>query len=201
MLLPGTPKVIGLIGAAGSGKTTLALHLVQAHHYVRLPFAAPLKNMLRSLGLEGAELNDPELKEMPHPLLGGKTPRYAMQTLGTDWGRRLMGPRFWADQWKTEARRLRNAHLVADDVRFQTETDAIRQMGGVLIKVERPALNGSATVPKHESEAHWSNLPHDFVILNHEGQHGKERAFGYLRQVLELASASHAAREINADTA
>ena len=42
--------------------------------------------MLYQLGLGEAHIEG-ALKEVPCELLGGKTPRYAMQTLGTEWGR------------------------------------------------------------------------------------------------------------------
>ncbi len=40
------------------------------------------------------------LKAKPCSLLAGKTPRHAMQTLGTEWGRNCIGDGFWINLWR-----------------------------------------------------------------------------------------------------
>ena len=80
-----SPELIGLVGAAHCGKTTVAILLSREHRYVRLRFADTIKDMLRVLGLSDEQL-DGNLKEVPTDLLYGKTPRWAMQSLGTEWG-------------------------------------------------------------------------------------------------------------------
>lgn len=150
-------KVIGLCGAAGSGKSTAAQHLMR-QGYVRTPFAAPLKNMIRALGFT-EEHTDGALKDEPIPELGGRAPRYAMQTLGTEWGRQHMGNTFWVDMWKA----LKYDKKVADDLRFQEEVDAIHEAGGIVIRILRPQ---TIVIPgkKHASER--DDLSVDFQVLN-----------------------------------
>jgi hypothetical protein len=144
--------VIGLCGEMGSGKSTAADFLHRSSRFRRLSFAAPLKNMLRVLGLGDRELYG-DLKETPSPKLGGHTPRHAMQTLGTEWGRDCMSPTFWVDQAirsAIEARDCGQLGVVFDDVRFETEVDAIRLMGGRVIRLTGRAVASSG--PKHASE-------------------------------------------------
>jgi hypothetical protein len=79
-------RLIALTGYAGSGKSTLADILACEHGFTVVKFAGPLKAMLRALGLDEREIEG-DLKEQPCQLLAGHTPRRAMQTLGTEWGR------------------------------------------------------------------------------------------------------------------
>ncbi|WP_336800299.1 deoxynucleotide monophosphate kinase family protein [Kaistia sp. MMO-174] len=128
--------VIGFAGVAGSGKTTAAMHLLNIHGYVHTRFADPIKAMLRVLGLGSAEL-DGMLKEKPMALLGGKTPRYAMQTLGTEWGRDLISRTIWEDLWVERASDCIDlgGRVVVDDVRFANEAEAVRKLGGMVIRI------------------------------------------------------------------
>lgn len=139
--------IVGFCGLAYSGKTTAALHLTQAFAYRRLRVAEPLKAMLAALGLSKEEI-DGSLKEQPSELLGGKTPRWAMQTLGTEWGRDLIAPDLWLNAWlrKVDAE-LASGHLVTcDDVRFVNEAEAIRARGGIIIKVTSPRVKGTGHI-------------------------------------------------------
>jgi hypothetical protein len=137
------PRVIALSGAAGSGKSTISDFLSVHFGYGRSKFAGPLKDMCRALGMTDAMIEG-SLKEAPVDWLGGKTPRHAMQTLGTEWGRKCMGDDFWVDMWE---RRV-TGHVIVDDCRFANEAARVRRMGGRVIRlVGRGGLSGG-----HESE-------------------------------------------------
>ncbi len=134
--------------------------------------------MLRALGLSPAHLEG-DLKETPTELLAGQTPRWAMQTLGTEWGRELMGPDIWANAWEHAATLVLNegGTVVVDDCRFPNELEAVRHLGGVAINILRPSLR----IPwEHKSESH--ELPTDHTIVNdHDRTHLLDRLCAILK--------------------
>jgi hypothetical protein len=129
--------LIGLIGHAGSGKTTAARYMQKYYGFVPLKMADPLKAALYALGASASELEG-EGKELPSPLFCNRTPRHAMQTLGTEWGRQQIGESFWIKVWKRKFLQLDSrTPVVCDDVRFVNEADMIKNSGGFLIRLER----------------------------------------------------------------
>lgn len=161
-------RVIGLTGAKQSGKSSLATALVADYGFTRLSMAQPLRNMLYAMGLDEADLADPARKESPHPGLCGKSPRHAIQTLGTDWGRAHIGVDVWVNAMEREIRSLAakkpNASFVIDDIRFQNETALIQRLGGKIWRIRRAAAE--AVTDAHESEQHWRTLPFDSELHN-----------------------------------
>ena len=153
-------RIIGFSGLAGSGKSTAAEFLQKELGFERVRFAGPLKAMLYALGLTAEEI-DGSLKEEPCALLGGKTPRWAMQSIGTEWGRQLIDPNLWIHAWDRAVDAL-PAHVpvVADDVRFVNEVSAVHARGGLVVRVERDGLSRG----DHVSET--LDLPFDCVIRN-----------------------------------
>jgi hypothetical protein len=98
--------------------------------------AGPLKDMMRSIGLTESHIEG-TLKEIPCEMLAGNTPRYAMQTIGTEWGRNIMGQDFWVSIAESQAleRLDRGDDVVIDDIRFQNEADMVRRLGGAVIGI------------------------------------------------------------------
>ena len=138
-------RIIGITGKAGSGKSEAAQHLMDAHGFSRVKFAGPLKAMLiayyRELGLRFDEINrriEGDLKEVPCQYLNGRTPRFAMQSLGTEWGRTHMGDDFWVEAWKHQVDRS-ETDVVTDDVRYDNEAAMIKALSmgrGRIIRIE-----------------------------------------------------------------
>lgn len=156
---PARPQttVLGLSGAAGSGKSSVAEYLEQRHGYRRLRFVQPMKDALRRM-LQSAMLDDHsiermiegDLKELPTPVLLGKTPRHAMQTLGTEWGRNCIGGDFWVNITRHTIRALPPAtRVVIEDVRFENEASMVRDFGGRVIRL---VGRGGLTDKSHPSE-------------------------------------------------
>lgn len=135
------PSIIGFTGQATAGKS-LSASIVSGHFggFVKLSFADPIRDMLLGLGLTREDMS--ERKHVPHPLLCGRTPRYALQKLGTEFGREMIGDDIWV---RAAMNRAAQAHtfndlVVFDDVRFDNEAEAIRKAGGIIIEVSRPGL-------------------------------------------------------------
>src|ERR1700682_4604648 len=98
--------VVGLSGFAQSGKTTAALYLEQKYGITRKHIAEPLRAMLAVLlqanGMKASEITrylTGDLKEQVIPCLG-VTSRYAQITIGTEWGRKLIGEDIGDNTWE-----------------------------------------------------------------------------------------------------
>lgn len=158
-----TPKLlIAICGPLGSGKSTAAKYLETRRGFTRTRFAAKLKAMLHALGLDERH-TDGDLKEVPSVLLGGKTPRHAMQTLGTEWGRDLIASDLWTRAW--HASLDPEDLIVVDDLRFANEANLVRELGGYIVRVDRPALDCGETSRAHASE-NGDLGPADYILDN-----------------------------------
>src|SRR6185312_10034709 len=147
-----TRTIIAFTGLAGAGKTTAAAHLVVRRGFKRVRFAGPLKAMMAALGLSHAEIEG-DRKELPCELLGGKTPRWAMQSLGTEWGRNLIASDLWIRAWqKAVADVPAGVPVVVDDCRFPNEAQAVQDAGGIIVRIERPGVVKEGY--QHSSETH-----------------------------------------------
>ncbi len=156
-------NLIGLIGHAQNGKTTAANRLAEMNWNI-VSFASPLKEMLATLGVPVENLYGKH-KEAPLPMLCGMTARHAMQTLGTEWGRNLIGPDIWRMAWRSKVKTMlgAGAMVVADDVRFPNEVETIKEMGGLVIRIVRAPRSSFDT---HGSEAEIAGLQEDRTITN-----------------------------------
>jgi hypothetical protein len=157
-------QIILLTGLAGAGKTTIAKELVVRDGFSRYAYAEPIKRMMLALGLTWEQVYGTE-KETPCELLGGRTPRYAMQTLGTEWGRELISPDIWINAWK--ARVLADGYnlIVSDDCRFQNEVDVARSIGDVrVVRLNRVGAGAKGGAAGHASELAFAEP--DFNVLN-----------------------------------
>jgi hypothetical protein len=140
--------------------------------------------MLRAIGLTEAQV-DGDQKGIPCDLLGGLTPRYAMQTLGTEWGRECMGPDFWASIWKDRVKQKLKfgRNVVVDDCRFENEDRMVRELGGVHIQLSRhPHPSGRV----HVSEMY--KVPATGGVIPNLGP--KDQLFAGIRGLLALAASS-----------
>lgn len=155
-----TPFVLGLTGPGGSGKSTVARAIIAARPAaLMLNSGFALKAMLRAFyeaaGLDAQEIArriDGDLKRAPCPLLCGRSPTEAQQTLGTEWGRDLIGPDLWLGLWRRRAAHLLGCgfSVINDSVRFENEAAAIRALGGGVVRLDG---RRDPAVPAHVSEA------------------------------------------------
>lgn len=162
--------LIGLAGAARSGKTTAAQHLATVHGLLHYALAQPLKQMLaQGFNLSDAHLEG-ALKEQPLPWLG-KSPRELMQLLGTEFGRHLVHRDLWLLLAEQNLQSMANClpgstGFVISDLRYENEAAWLRQRGGVVVHIMRPDAPGVAS---HSSEAGIAVQDNDLVIHN-EGE-------------------------------
>ena len=141
--------LIGLAGAAGCGKTTVAEHLRDRHKFFEMALADPLYDMVAALtGLPKDHLKSRSVKEETIEW-AGRSPRQLLQLLGTEFGRAILGDDIWIKSlfrridatqaamtayWKKPV----ECHFAVADVRFDNEAQAIRERGGVVWRIVRP---------------------------------------------------------------
>jgi hypothetical protein len=159
---PELPRVVAFSGVAGSGKSTAAKYLVGNYGYTLVKFADPIRDMLRGIGLTDEHFEG-RLKEKP--LYFDKSPRFLLQTLGTEWARQTIHQDFWVNIWCNRVWDLlkRGKRVVVDDVRFPNEALAVRALQGLFILVETVRVT-STKHSEHVSEKPLSG--HDFTLYN-----------------------------------
>ena len=149
-------QIIAVLGSSKAGKSTAAQRLVSHHGFQRVRFAQPLKDMLMCMGLTKEQVDGPqEVRETPIDLLCGRTPRYAMQKLGSEW-RDMIDRSLWA---RITRKRISDdiakgvTKFVIDDMRFSHEADMFREIGCEIIAIHRPDVEPTRV------ERAWSRLP------------------------------------------
>lgn len=137
--------VLALTGTVGSGKSTVADHLVLRHGFRRLRFGDPVKTMLGALIAAQGQPPDyvkrcleGDLKTRPVPELAGRTSRHALQTLANGWGREAIGPDLWVQCWRgAVVPMLQAGPVVAEDCSRFDEVDMVRALGGLVWRIVR----------------------------------------------------------------
>lgn len=151
------------------GKTTLA-NLIPG--VVRYSFADPLRAMIAAL-LDniGYDMDriwrcfHGDLKEVPIPEFGGRTPRFLLQTIGTEWGRWLITPEIWTNVMAARLRH-RPGPVVIDDMRFPNEYEMLRARGATLVRIDRP---GYTRTGNHASDGALDGYSFDLYVTNDRG--------------------------------
>lgn len=138
-------------GLKQSGKSTIASFL-KNEGFQTVKFAGTLKEMIRAYlhfcgyGKDIAELllNGPdELRETPLKCFNGKSTRYVMQYLGTEW-RNHVRDTMWSEIAfdKIERILLNDGKVLVDDMRFIHEIESmyplVNKFGGVKWSIRRP---------------------------------------------------------------
>ncbi len=177
-------KLIGLIGAAGSGKDTVAKLL----GYKKLSFAGTVKDVAsiafcwdRDL-LEGLTPESRAFRETVDEYWG-ITPRTAMQKIGTEMFRDIISKDFWLKRIRKEIERADGSPMVITDCRFQNEADFIRELGGTIVYIKRDAVEVSnpSESKLHPSELAFYNITPDVTIENNGTLEELEKALVFYR--------------------
>ena len=95
----------------------------------------------------------------------GHSPRWVLQTLGTEWGRNALHRDVWVDAAIAKAKKLMAAgkSVVIDDMRFPNERAAVWRNGSVWMVLRRDAR---APATAHPSEGLLTDSKFDHVIFN-----------------------------------
>ena len=169
--------LLGICGLIGSGKDTVAEHLVKHHGFKRDSFAKSLKDAVSSMFnwdrkmLEGNTSESRAWREQPDAFWSerfGKpiTPRWVLQYFGTEVMRQGMYDAIWVD---SVIGRYKGENTVISDTRFQNEIKTIKAHGGKILLVKRGELPTREEMQKqgaHQSEWDWIGSDFDYVIEN-----------------------------------
>lgn len=154
-------RIVIPIGPPLSGKSTFAEHLTGDPKV--LSFAEPIYRMLGEVvgHSQVKALRASNDKERAVPELGGASLRYALQTLGTDWGRNMIWSDIWVDRLFREAEAF---DLVAiDDLRFPNEYSEAKKRGAVFVSM-KPEGSSVGKEYLHESEKYHSQFDTDYTL-------------------------------------
>ena len=181
--------IIGINGYAGSGKDTVGEIIKQLQPYERWEikkFAGKLKEVASIiLGIPTAMFEHQEFKKKTLPQMWSNhgmpmTVRDFLQKLGTDGLREGLHPNTWVNALMTDYKEQvvnimndegyqledRYPNWVITDCRFPNEATAIKNQGGVIIRINRPGINAVNAHPSETSLDHWH---FDYIIDNNEG--------------------------------
>ncbi len=168
--------IIGLVGYKGSGKTT-ACNIIKKHltDVVQINFKdaliGELKDKFPDLLLAIVEtMYDLGIDTSVDDLFSDKPAlvRTLMQNYGTE-VRRVDNSDWWVDEWEVSIDYGLHgcSNVLTDDVRFQNEAMAIKDAGGILIRIERSDI---VTTDQHLSEVEQQSIECDYTISVGKGE-------------------------------
>ena len=173
--------IIGLCGAQGSGKDTVANILISEYGFVKLTFASTLKDVVAILFswprdlLEGLTEESRLWRETVDDFWSEKlsipsfTPRKSLQMIGTDLFRIHFNNDIWINIVENKIgatlKNNPNTNIVISDCRFANEFSLIKQFPDshiITILREKNIIQNLA----HSSETEWVNYNFDAILQN-----------------------------------
>jgi hypothetical protein len=174
--------IIGLCGAQGSGKDTVANILISEYGFVKLTFASTLKDVVAILFswprdlLEGLTEESRLWRETVDDFwseklsISGFTPRKALQMIGTDLFRLHFNNDIWISIVENKISEMLknnpNINIVISDCRFANEFSLIKKFSDSHIITILREKNYSINKLAHSSETEWVNYNFDAILQN-----------------------------------
>ena len=175
------PVIIGLSGYARAGKDTFGAFLVENHGFERISFADGIRSVAYACNpmISGVSVNRKakviKLRTLVDTIGWERAKEWSgvrqfLQHLGTEGGREILGENVWVDAALRRARP--GGKYVVTDVRYPNEADAIKALGGRVLRIERP---GYGPANGHVSETAMDEHDFDGLIRNDGSVHDLQR--------------------------
>ena len=175
------PVLIGLSGYARAGKDTFGNMLVELHGFERVSFADGIRDVAYACNPVVSTLT---IDRRPRVIklrtlvdtVGWERAKESsgvrsfLQHLGTEGGRDILGENVWVEAAMRKVRP--GGKYVFTDVRYANEAEAIKALGGKVIRVERP---GCGPANGHRSEIAMDGWDFDGLIRNDGSIHDLKR--------------------------
>lgn len=135
--------IIGFTGKKKAGKDTASLILINKHNFISLAFADPLKKGAKELfDLSDEQLHDQTKKEIIDERWN-MSPRQILQWLGTDILRNNISDEIFITNMKNKLKNNSHKYIIITDVRFDNEAEMIKNLGGIIININRNNIDES----------------------------------------------------------
>jgi hypothetical protein len=217
--------IISLTGNMGVGKDTMADYMVEKYGFVKVSMADPFKRIAKEI----YEFSDEQLwgpssarnqEDKRYPRSDGTflTARIVTQLLGNELSRlaypetwivylrrvleKIQAGYFYSEKqgpYQIEGQKSSYTGIIVSSCRFRNEIAAIHEMGGVSVRLTRPALpvEGFLTtgLQNHVTETEQLSIPDDFftyVLEVPEGIEAFHKAIDDFMKKLETPQGSSA---------
>lgn len=207
--------IISLTGNMGVGKDTMADYMVLQYGFVKISMADPFKRIAKEI----YEFSDEQLwgpssarnmDDTRYPRADGTflSARIVTQLLGSELSR-LAYPETWIVYMQRIVKKIKAGYfysekegayempgkksdyagIIISSCRFRNETQAIKEMGGIAVRLKRPAISVDdflkAGVGNHVSESEQLAIPDSFFNYVLQVPEGKEAFYGEIDAFLK----------------
>jgi len=205
-------KLIGVLGKKKSGKDTCGNYLIENYKFKRYAFADPIKKITEVLfDFNEDQLNGNECKDSLD-FRWYITPRDAFQKIGTEFGQNMIYKLFpklkqklgdeiiWIRLFKKWYEKNKTSDIVITDVRFPYEIEAIKALGGVIVKIERDNIPEDDNIDDniyeryiddHISERYIDDIDNNYLNIdnnyfNFDNNYKKEDLYSQIDTLINL---------------
>ena len=175
--------IIGFMGKKQCGKDTAAKFLINNYTFQRYAFGDPVKKICKIMfGFDDEQLYGSKKENIDHDW--NISPRQAFQVVGTEFAQfgiykylpelteKIPHRELWVMSFKkwywNKLKDDKNLKVVISDVRFSHEVNAIKELGGIIVKINKENI----PLDNHTSEIEMDNISKnriDYDICNNEG--------------------------------